>query len=145
MRGMSGLKFSARAALVALVMLVASSQIALANTTTLVCAAPSAAWPTLNVELNEAKGTATLNWGAHAPYPGGAIMPAYSVGPLTATFDTKSVTFDNNANNGHQHFVIDRMRASVTIYGSGSLPFDQTPSQDRFVNMFDCQIGKAKF
>jgi hypothetical protein len=108
---MSVLKFSARATLAALAMLAAMSQPSRAALTTLVCT-NSSAYPTFTVDLDEAKGTATINYPARSFTTPHVDVPAHSDGPFAAKFEAKTVTFDKKVGGdppGNDHFTIDRL------------------------------------
>jgi len=79
-------------ALVALMMLMAGSQAALAAPTTLVCTGNDG---TLTLDLNEAKGTVTADYPAMPVYPGSKqTIDARTTGPFPATFVPKTITWD---------------------------------------------------
>jgi hypothetical protein len=138
----------AGAALGALALLASSSQAALAATTKLVCL-----WPVgsglITLELNEAKGTATIR------YPAGInqfaiperYRPAHAEGPVKATFGSKTVTFDIvKSSDGHttyQHFVLDRATFAFTFDQGYDAPFDKAERQASYLSNCD-DADKAK-
>jgi hypothetical protein len=128
---LSKLNGGARAALVALVVLIATGQPALAAVTTLVCPAYSPSWPPLEIELNEAKGTATVNWDAWIGPD--RTHPASSEGTFAASFNSKSVTFDDNTQS--RHFEINRLTGALVIKEENA----------GFETKWDCRVGKAQF
>jgi hypothetical protein len=132
----------AHAAIVALATLAATAQGARAETTTLVCPAITPSWPTLEIDLNEAQGTATVNWDAWLG-PGGKPFPARSDGSFAASFNSKSVTFDDN-HNGYNHFEINRLTGTLVLHSSGA-PWDQSPESDRVATQWGCHVGKKQF
>ena len=136
---MSFLKLNGGAALVALVLLAVSSQAARAETTTLFCTRPPPNDRKITIDLNEAKGTANVNYAAWD------TMPAFSFGPVVATFEPKTVTFDTKNGTRYEHYTIDRMTLDFTAYFSENARFDQAAQQDKVIYEYTCEVGKAKF
>ncbi len=100
-----------------------------AAVTTLVCPPYSPAWAPLEIDLNEANGTATVNWDAWIH--GGRTSPAFSEGTFPASFNSKSVTFEDKA----RHFEINRLTGTVVI----------NETDDGFETKWDCQVRKKQF
>jgi hypothetical protein len=88
--------------LVALAMLVATSKIALADTTTLICHMNDpmgfyVEFGPSTIELNKAQSTVTVHFSAtrfsSSGNPNPAFTPANLLGPLQATFSADTITF----------------------------------------------------
>ena len=133
------LNAGAGVAFIILAMLMATCQPVLAASTTLVCTRPPPNDRKITIDLNEAKGTATVNYAAWDS------MPASSLGPIAATFDSKTVTFDTKNGTRYDHYTIDRVTLDFTNYGSEGAPFDQAAQQDRVIYEYTCSIGKKQF
>jgi hypothetical protein len=109
---MSVLKFSARAALVALALLVASAQAARAETITLVCSTgvsndlgPS------TIELNEGKGQVTITYSAVRALDG-ETFGGYTIGPFAAQFGEKTI-FVPTHDDMNKTYTINRLTGTV--------------------------------
>ena len=147
----------ARVTLLALALLARSSQIARADPTTLVCTSDNSNFnPSPTFDLNEARGTAIINYpGTTIQFPGKyadgsdvppTVTPAHSVGPLAATFDSRTVTFEARQPHFRDHYTVDRMTLVITDYSNDSdMSFDQAASTDKLIVRYDCHIGKAQF
>ena len=142
----------ARRALLGAAILIAASQIALAAPTTLVCHNDSRPGdPDITVDLNDAKGTATINNPAYY-MPNGNLspvfVPASSAGPFAAKFDARTITFDQKIVDGpatYHHHTIDRLTGVLFQYSSVDAPWDRAKPQNRVMYHFTCHVGKAKF
>ena len=138
----------------AIVALAMSCRAAMADPLTLVCEnglRPDQV-PHLTVALDDSKGTVTINFPVTSvSYPGMAapvITPAYSTGPLAATFDPTTIVIDRHDKDSegfYQHFTIDRVTAVLMYYSSVNAPFDQAKRDDKFIWRYTCKIGKAQF
>ncbi len=111
---------------------------AVAASTTLVCTYP--AHRKITVDLNEAQGTAIVNFAAY-----GDALPAETLGPLAATFDSNGVIFDYKTGTRYDHYTINRITLDFTLAYSTGAPFDQAPQQNRFIMEYTCQVAKAQF
>jgi hypothetical protein len=128
---------------VALAMLIASSQLAMADTKTLVCQ-----WtPELQftIDLNEVQGIVTINYPASTASGSTYVSPAHTVGPMAATFDSKAVTFDSKDPSFFEHYTIDRVTGLFSMYSSANAPWDQAAPQDRFIRQYNCHVSNAQF
>jgi len=122
--------------LVALVLLATGSQAARAETTTLVCTTGEPS-PT-TVDLNEARGTVTLNFPAvqlPATTPP-ATLPARSES-YAAEYDQKTITVETH-DEMHKTYTINRLTGIIAVDGS-------YPTGGTFHGDWTCQVGKAKF
>ena len=127
----SQLHGAVRVSVAALALWVATSQSTLADTTTLVCPAITPSWPTLEIDLNEVQGTATVNWDPWLG-PGGRPFPAESQGSFAASFNSKSITFDDNRR--QRHFEINRLTGTLVLSQGEGL-----------VTHWGCHVGKKQF
>jgi hypothetical protein len=136
---MSFIKLAGGRLPMALVVLAASSQVALADTKTLICTPQNPNLLVISFDLDEAKSTVTVNYHSGAP----------SSGPLLATFSPNTVMVDHKMGAGYMgyhHFVIDRISGILLDYfGAGGEPYDQTLPENRAVQHYDCHVGKALF
>src|SRR5690349_10948805 len=99
-------------ALMGLAILVAASQAAMAQTTTLVCqrAAPSPYVDdgTTTVDLNEAQNSVTLHFSAYHLIQPATSLPARLVGPEPAVFGADTITFSDPMP-GFGSYVLNRL------------------------------------
>ena len=128
---------SAGVALVAFAMLMASSQVALADTKTLVCTgwSPAEASPT-TLDLDEAKSLVTIHIGSmHNPGGSPDPSPGPTQGPYTAQFDQNTITFKRNAGGNAPDitYTINRLTGIVSL--------DNSTGHAEW----SCHIGKAQF
>ncbi len=117
----------------------APCQPALAAPTTLVCTRPPPNDRKITIDLDEAKGTAIVNYAAWD------AMPAFSFGPVAATFGSKTVAFNSKIGARYEQSTIDRMTLDFAAYFSENSPFDQAAQRDRVIYEYSCQVGKAQF
>ncbi len=139
----------ARRTLLAAAILVAADRATLAAPATLVCHNNSrASDPDITVDLNDAKGTVTINNPAYY-VPGNVFVPASSAGPFAAKFDARTITFDQKKDLGgtmrYTHNRMDRLTGVFFQYNSDGAPWDQAKPQYRVMYHFTCHVGKAKF
>jgi hypothetical protein len=120
---------SVRVTLVALAVLVASSQRSFADTTTLVCDNTNPSYHnTFTIDIDEGRQTVT----------GGTKEDK---GPHRAVFDSKTITWTeiygpaNNPNEETDNITLDRLTGSLSMTSNGV----------RFPNIFTCHVGKAQF
>jgi hypothetical protein len=145
---MSVLKFSARAALVALAMLLASGQAAMAETKMIVCTDDDYRQAgKLTIDFDQTKGTVTVDIAASTRtlHNGSTIdVPGNSMGTLPATFGPKTITFDYNANGSYAHYTIDRVTLEMLAYASEGAPFDQAAARDKVPEHYTCHVAKPQ-
>ena len=136
---MAVLKDGARIALVALALLAASSQIARAETTTLVCTNNDPLAHPLSpniIELNEAQSSVTITLGAFRLNNGEAV-PASSAVRYTAKFDQKTIAVETH-DTFHRTYTINRLTGMVADDGT-------YPSGGTFHADWTCHVGKPQF
>jgi len=133
-------------------MLLASSQSLFAEPVTLVCTGDPGETVTSGVpvtyDLDEARGTVTINWPVttvpNGRYPP-IVHPAGSA-TLPATFSPKAITFDRNYDTGdYNHYVIDRLTGRLTMLNSTGAAFETASPKDRSILHGTCHVGKAEF
>lgn len=129
-----------------------SSQAAIATPTTLVCSNDTRPdFGGMTVDLDEAGGTATINYPARTEYRVSPpqTYPAHSVGPFRATFDVKQVVFDQQDQTGsialYAHYTIDRLTGALFEFSSMYAPFNQAGPRDRVVYQYTCHVGHPQF
>lgn len=124
-----------RAALIGTAVLSMASTPTLADTTTLICNrdAPNDPWKEIEpttVQLNEAQSYVTVHWGAKTSSFDSA--PAFSIGPLRATFTSDTISFNINAY--PDVVTINRLTGRMLLtFSSGGYW------------SWACESGKAKF
>jgi hypothetical protein len=135
---------SMRRALLGVSILVAASQATLAAQTTLVCNGP---WGLFTVDLNEAARTVTLHYPAK-PVPETippSVIPASTVGPFGAKFNSKSITFISPFGDPtvHENWTLDRMTGVLLEYRGVNAPYDRASLRNVFSHT--CHVGKKQF
>jgi hypothetical protein len=136
---MSVLKFNARVALVALAMLAASAQAARAETITLVCNTGVSRAAPDTIDLDEAKGLATVHYGG-ITMSNGQVTPVYKPPPSPATFTKNTIRFSEHGDDQGKRdvdFTINRLTGIVDLV--------VTVDGQRYHNQWTCDVGKAKF
>ena len=127
----------ARVVLVALTLLAGSSQVARADTTTLVCTGWRAATPT-TMDLDEAKSLVTIHEG-DTQIPGGSTVPGRTLGPFAAKFDEKTITFDTQDDGRNSTYAISRVTGTGSVNGT----YADGSTMGQFD--FSCHPGKNQF
>jgi len=144
---MSLLKLNAGAGVIlaVLAMLAATSKIALADTTTLIChmndnpywyeEGPS------SIELNEAQSTVVVHYAAYHGKRSGYTGPSADTrGPFHATFSADTITWqESNGENGYTNFTINRL----TGFFGGKLFYNGKSGGD--TNSYTCHAAQKQF
>jgi len=134
--------------LLGIILAVGASQSAFAAPTSLVCNNESRPGdPLITIDLDDAKGTATLNFPAfNLPPPSRGHVPARSVGPLAAKFNPKAITFSyTDDSTGFHDYRIDRLTGVLLSFFGHGAKFEQADPKNRVMYRWTCQVGKAKF
>ncbi len=111
---------SNRVALFALALLLASSQVAVADTTKLICSlgnSPNAEDGPTTIELNEAQGSVVIHFAGYHVRPESGLQgggPPRTIGPLSATFSDDTITFFNPQYPQQDQFKINRLTGELT-------------------------------
>jgi hypothetical protein len=124
---------------------------AVADAKTLVCNDTySNNWPPLTIDLNEAESKIAITSPAWTStrYKVPNHWAAFSSGPLPATFDSNTITFDRHdrdSDNFYQHFTINRLSGQLLYYTSINAPLDRARAEDQALFRYKCKVGKARF
>ena len=140
-----------RRVLLGIALVAAASQPLLAAPTSLVCDSQSRPGdPAITIDLDEAKGTATLHFPARTlPSRPPGHVPAKSFGPFAAKFTPKEITFSHTYPQGNetafQDYRIDRLTGDMTDFFAHGAKFERADPKMRLMSRWTCQVGKAKF
>ena len=132
---MSVFKLKADVIFVILAVLIVRVQTAMADPTTLVCTTGDSG--TTTIDLDEAKGTVTINNPAVRHPDMSFTIPASSV-TYTARFDQKTIVAETH-DSTHQTFTINRITGIVAV--DGTYP----NGGETYHADWPCHVGKAQF